>query len=228
MSNTSSLANAKLLIFDLDGTLVDTICDLAESVDYALKQLHLPTHTYEEYKTFVGDGTKILIQRSLPKELCDNNEILNKAHAYFIKYYSKHYADKSKIYDGMLESLTKLKYSGIRLAVLSNKPDAFTNAIIRELFPEGLFDYVLGACDGVPKKPDPTSEIYLIDKLRFRKEDTLHVGDSDIDVVAAHNAGVKCLGCSWGYRSLECLKAAGADGIISSPEELVKLFEKNS
>ncbi len=228
MLNTFSSADIKLLIFDLDGTLVNTISDLAASVDYALTQLNLPTHSIEEYKSFVGDGTLLLIQRSLPESLRDNKELLNKAHAYFISYYSKHYADKSFVYDGILEALVKLKYSGMRLAVLSNKPDAFTKAIISKLFPEGMFDYVLGAREGIPKKPDPTAENELMSTLGFRKEESLHIGDSDVDVITAHNAGIKCLGCTWGFRDYESLKAANADGIITCAEELVKIFAKNS
>lgn len=228
MSITFSSVDIKLCIFDLDGTLVNTISDLAASVDFAMRSLELPCHTHEEYTSYIGDGTRLLIKRSLPDDQKDDSSLLEKAHSIFTKHYSMHFCDTSVVYDGIKEALFDLKSRGIRLAVLSNKPDAFTKAIIGKLFPEGLFDVVMGAKEGVPKKPDPTQEIEIIIAFGLRKDECLHVGDSDVDVITAHNAGIKCFGCTWGFRSYDCLKSANADHIINSPKEITDFFAKNS
>lgn len=228
MLSTFSSANIKLCIFDLDGTLVNTISDLAASVDFAMHSLGLACHTKDEYTSFVGDGTLLLVQRSLPDDLKSDTALLTEAHDIFTKYYAEHFCDTSTVYDGILEALEDLKSRGVKLAVLSNKPDSFTKAIISKLFPNYLFDIVLGARDGIPKKPDPTAENEVISLLGLSKGECLHIGDSDVDVVTAHNAGIKCVGCTWGFRSYECLKSAGADFIIDNPSELLNFFAKNS
>ncbi|MBQ8623684.1 MAG: HAD-IA family hydrolase [Oscillospiraceae bacterium] len=228
MSNTFSSADIKLCIFDLDGTLVNTIGDLAASVDFAMRSLSLPTHSIKEYTSFVGNGTLSLIKRSLPSNLQDNPELLSKAHSIFTKHYSEHFCDTSFVYDGIIEALHYLKSRGVKLAVLSNKPDVFTKAIINKLFGEDLFDVVLGAREGIPKKPNPTAELEVIKRFGFEKSECVHVGDSDVDVITAHNAGIKCLGCAWGFRPYECLKNASADYIITSPQEIENFFAKNS
>lgn len=228
MSNTFSSADIRLCIFDLDGTLVNTIGDLAASVDFALQKLGLPTHTKEEYTTFVGDGTLLLIKRSLPENLQNSSEILSQAHEIFTRHYSNHYADTSFAYQGITDVLFELKSRGVKLAVCSNKPDAFTKSIVIKLFGEGLFDAVVGAREGSPKKPDPTAENHIIESFGFNKDNCIHIGDSDVDVITAHNAGVKCIGCTWGFRSRECLESIGADCIIDSPSEILNFFAKNS
>lgn len=228
MLNTFSSADIKLCIFDLDGTLVNTISDLAASVDFAMRSLELPCHTIEEYTSFVGDGTLLLVQRSLPDSLKDDASLLTKAHDIFTKYYSEHYCDTSAVYDGMIEELYDLKSRGIKLAVLSNKPDQFTKAMISKLFPSDLFDVALGAREGTPKKPDPTAENEVISLFGFSKNECVHIGDSDVDIITAHNAGIKCVGCTWGFRPLDCLKSTGADYIINSPNEISEIFAKNS
>lgn len=228
MSNTSSLADIKLCIFDLDGTLVNTISDLAASVDFAMKKLDLPTHTIEEYTSFVGDGTLLLIKRSLSENLRNDHDVLHQSHAIFTEHYSNHYADTSSAYDGITETLNDLKSGGVKLCVYSNKPDAFTKAIVTKLFGEDLFDVIIGARDGFPKKPDPTVENNIINSFGLEKENCIHIGDSDVDVITAHNAGIKCIGCTWGFRSRECLESASADYIIDHPCEILNFFAKNS
>ncbi len=228
MSNTFSSVDIKLCIFDLDGTLVNTISDLAASVDFAMRSLNLPTHTKEEYTSFVGDGTLLLIKRSLPENLRDNQEVLSRAHDIFTEYYSKHYADTSEAYEGIRDALFNLKGRGVKLCVYSNKPDAFTKAIILKLFGNDLFDAMIGAREGYPKKPDPTVENQIVDSFGFDKTSCIHIGDSDVDIITAHNAGLKCIGCTWGFRSRECLESANADYIIDSPSEITNFFAKNS
>lgn len=227
MLNTFSSENRSCLItFDLDGTLINTISDLGASVSYALNALGLPEHTLEEYTRFVGNGTLMLIKRSLPDDLKENEEIVSKAHELFSGYYADHFADRSQVYNGMTDALSELKSKGFKLAVLTNKPDAFSKKMISLFFPAGMFDVVFGARDGVPKKPDPTAENEIIRLLNADKNRTVHIGDSDVDVLTAKNACVKCIGCSWGFRSKESLVDAGADEIAYSPDELPGLVYK--
>ena len=224
MLNTFSSAK-KLCIFDLDGTLVNTIADLAASVSYALKVMVFPIRTMEEYTAFVGNGTLKLIERSVPPEYRTDHETVRKTHELFSRYYSDHFADISTVYPGMPEALSELKKRGISLAVLTNKPDAFAKPIISKFFPDGLFDIVRGAMENVPKKPDPTAEIAMMRSIGAEPDNTIHFGDSDVDVLTAHNAGIRCVGCSWGFRTEESLVAAGAEFIVKTPMEILKAVE---
>lgn len=218
---SSDKAPKKLAIFDLDGTLINTIGDLGESVSYALKVLGLPVRTMEEYTNFVGNGTMKLIERSLPEIYRNDSEMIVKAHDLFSQYYSEHYADMSCVYDGITKALDELKKRGISLCVLTNKPDGFAKLIISKFFRDDVFDTVIGAREGVPKKPDPAAEKEIIEAIGSCQSHAIHIGDSDVDVLTAHNAGIRCVGCSWGFRTRESLVAAGADYIADKPEELV-------
>lgn len=217
-------SDIKLAIFDLDGTLVNTITDLGSSASYALEKLGFPKRTMEEYTRFVGNGTLKLIQRSVPEEFKDDDAVVARAHSLFKDYYAEHYCDTSRIYDGMLEAVEELKTRGIMLSVLTNKPDEFAIKIMDRLFPQGTFSHVQGAREGVPKKPDPTAELEIMRLFGANPANTIHIGDSDVDVFTAHNAGIKCVGCSWGFRSRESLIEAGADAIADKPTELLKIM----
>lgn len=217
-------SDIRLAIFDLDGTLVNTITDLGSSASYALEKLGFPKRTMEEYTRFVGNGTLKLIQRSVPEEFKDDDAVVAYAHSLFKDYYAEHYCDTSRIYDGMLEAVEELKSRGIMLSVLTNKPDEFAVKIMDRLFPKGTFCHVQGAREGVPKKPDPTAELEIMRLFGADPANTVHIGDSDVDVFTAHNAGIKCIGCSWGFRSRESLIEAGADAIADKPMELPKIM----
>ncbi|MCD7848236.1 MAG: HAD-IA family hydrolase [Oscillospiraceae bacterium] len=215
----------KSIIFDLDGTLVDTAEDLGDSVSAALTELGLPVHTTEEYISYVGNGTLMLVKRSLPENLRDDEELLNKAHELFCDYYSKHYLDKSRVYDGISDVVKALKDSGIKLYVLTNKPYQFASKIIEECFPTGTFELVAGSGQGFPRKPDPSYENHLIELSGTDKSETIHIGDSGTDIETAHNAGIKCIACTWGFRSRESLIVAGGDFIVDKPVEILDVMK---
>lgn len=213
----------KTVIFDLDGTLVDTAEDLGDSVSAALAELGLPIHTTEEYISYVGNGTLMLVKRSLPENLRDDEELLNKAHDLFCNHYAAHYLDKSRVYDGIPEVVKALKDSGLRLYVLTNKPYQFASKIIEACFPKGTFELVTGSGQGFPRKPDPSYENYLIEQSGADKSEAIHIGDSGTDIETAHNAGIPCIACTWGFRSRESLIEAGADFIVDEPGEILKI-----
>lgn len=203
---------------------MNTITDLGNSVSYALKKLGMPERTMEEYTRFVGNGTLKLVQRSVPEEYKDNKEIIERVHCLFKEHYSEHYCDSSGVYFGMLKALEEIKSRGIMLAVLTNKPDEFAVKIMDRLFPSGMFSHVQGAREGIPKKPDPTAELETMRILGTDSAHTVHIGDSDIDVFTAHNAGIRCIGCSWGFRSRESLIIAGADAIADKSADLPQII----
>ena len=217
-------SSLKLVIFDLDGTLINTVADLGDAVNSALLQFGFPPRSYDEIVSFVGNGTLKLIERALPSDK-RTDELVSAVHDAFTKHYSEHYADKSAVYEGIPEALDYLKSRGVKLAVLSNKPDKFTKALIELFFPN-VFDIVLGSGENTPRKPDQTGELRIINSFGLTPEKCLHVGDSDTDIKTAHNAGAKCLGCSWGFRPRATLEAAGTDYIANKPIELIKIFEK--
>lgn len=217
-------SSPKLVIFDLDGTVLDTVADLADAVIFALEKHGFPPRSYAEVMSFVGNGVIKLIERALPDGHKDP-ETVEKVYIDFNARYSSHYADKTVPYSGVPELLECLKTRGIKLAVLSNKPDKFTNELIEGFFP-GVFDVVRGSVDGVPRKPDPTAELNILRGFGVSPDECLHIGDSDTDVLTAHNAGIRCVGCTWGYRPRKTLEECGADYIVESVTELRNFFEK--
>ncbi len=211
----------KLVIFDLDGTLVNSIDDLADAANAALKENGFPERSTDEIRRFVGNGAAELLRRALP-EGAYNAETAAKMRNSFDLAYRKGFAVKTKPYKGIPELLDELKRRGILLAVASNKPDEFTKAIVSHFFGD-MFDAVQGQTDAIPKKPDPTVALEIMRKLNVSKENTAFAGDSDVDIHTAANSGVVSIGCSWGFRPAETLRKAGADHIIDSPQEMAEL-----
>lgn len=223
---SSILSSVKLIIFDLDGTLLDTIADLADAVCEALSENGFPTHSREDVMRFVGNGVLKLCERALPDgEKTPEN--IQKVYASFNRSYAARYADKTRPYDGIAELLGALKQRGYLLAVLSNKPDEFTRRLIEKFYP-GIFDFVRGSREGVPRKPDPAAEFAIMTEAEVSPDECLHIGDSETDVETAKNAGVRIIACSWGYRSKKTLAEAGAGVIAENVEALRKIFLKNS
>ena len=209
----------KVAIFDLDGTLLDTLKDLADACNFALRSYGFPEHQIEEYKYFLGNGAYKLIERALPIGKKDA-ETICKVLGEFKKYYEKHKSDFTKPYDGIEELLIALKKAGIKTAVVSNKPHEFAIEIVERYFAKS-FDIVFGKREGYLAKPDPTTVIETLNYFECKKEEAIYIGDSDVDMFTGKNAGIFSIGVAWGFRGAKELATAGADKIVYTSEELL-------
>ena len=216
------------IIFDLDGTLLNTIDDLGYACNYALEQTGYPTHPIADYPRMVGNGINNLIRRALPETERTEANIL-RVRAHFVPYYNDHNCDYTRPYEGIPELLNSLKAQGHQLAVASNKYQAATEKIVSHFFP-GIFDVILGERDGIPRKPNPQI-VYDIEKilsslsandLSTLSEAVLYLGDSLVDRDPAANAGVPFIACSWGFVSRQALTEAGVTRLIDQPQELLR------
>lgn len=214
----------KLVIFDLDGTLLNTLEDLANSGNHVLRQHGFPIHSMETYRYFIGNGIPMLVRRMLPPELSD--DIYRQCLDEFIAYYEEHKADKTRPYDGISETLTQLQNMGIKVAVATNKIHSAVAPLMKEYFPTILFDSLCGQQSGVKPKPDPQTVFRILKDTGCSAGETLYVGDSAVDMDTAHNAGLRAVGGLWGFRSQEELTAAGATWLIHNPLELLPLVRQ--
>ena len=213
-----------LIIFDLDGTLLNTIDDLAHACNHALMQSGFPMHAIEEYPALVGNGVKNLIRRALP----DNDrteENVERVYTAFIPYYDAHNADYTRPYEGIMDLLQVLKKRGHTLAVASNKYQAATEKIVNQLFPS-IFDVILGEREGIARKPDPQIVYDIFRMTNHTSGAVLYVGDSLVDMETAQNAQLPFIACSWGFVSRQQLLQAGATQIIDHPAELEQFICK--
>lgn len=211
----------QLFVFDLDGTLIDSLEDLAESTNRALAQNGFPRHPTQRYRTFVGDGVGLLVRRALGSAATPENE--EKILAGFNREYAVHYADHTRPYPGIPEALRALAQKGVRCAVLSNKPDNFVKEIVSRMFPDFPFAWVQGKAEGFARKPDPASLLHILQSLAVPKNRVLYIGDSDVDIETGRNAGVETCGVAWGFRGRAELAAAGASHVADAPGELPAL-----
>ena len=216
----------KGMILDLDGTTLDTLNDLYESFNKALKQFDLPAKTKEEIRMGVGSGAKVLIERCTP-EGTDNKTREEMGKAYW-KIYSENYLNTTVPYEGMHEVLRTLQDKGIKLAINSNKGDGVVKNLIAKNFPDIDFVEVMGEREGIVHKPDPQGPLMILDKMGLKNEEVVYVGDSDVDIYTAKNSGFRSIGCLWGFRDEKTLKEAGADLIVSKPEEILKYVEEDN
>ena len=212
------LGRTPLVIFDLDGTLLNTIDDLGYACNHALEACGFPPHAIEEYPRLVGNGVNKLIERALPEGKKDEETVL-RVRAHFVPYYDAHNCDFTRPYEGIPELLEALKTKGCQLAVASNKYQAATEKIVSHFFP-GVFDVVLGEREGIPRKPDPHIVRDIMTRLNVQM--VLYIGDSLVDRDTAANAGVPFVACSWGFVAREKLEEAGCERIIDNPTELYK------
>ena len=210
------------VIFDLDGTLLNTIDDLADAGNWVCRNHGWPTHTVEEYKRYVGSGMALLAVRFSPEEW-HTEEGVQKILDEFLPYYAAHKEDKTAPYPGVPELLEHLRAAGVSIAVLSNKAHALAVPVIEGYFPQ-KFQYIQGGVEGLPLKPDPALLLKLMENMGATQENTLFVGDSDVDIRTAKHAGVTSCGVLWGFRGREELEREGADLLASSAKELETLI----
>ena len=207
----------QLAIFDLDGTILDTLEDLYLAVNHALQTNDLPGRTLDEVRRFVGNGIAKLIERAVPAGSSEN--VIRAVHADFTAFYAVHCADHTKPYDGIETLLHTLRDAGMRTAVVSNKADYAVQSLCTDYFP-GLFDAVAGEREGVRRKPAPDAVNAVLEMLSVPRGQAIYLGDSDVDIETARNASMPCISVDWGFRSREFLSAHGASCILSSPAEV--------
>ncbi|MDE6134629.1 MAG: HAD family hydrolase [Muribaculaceae bacterium] len=213
------------VIFDLDGTLLNTIDDLANATNHALRTLGYPTHGLWVYPNMVGNGVGKLIERALPDDSRDERTV-NAALAAFKEYYNDHCCDATTPYPGIPELLEDLSARGVNLAVASNKYEEAVGRLIAHYFPVANFRAILGSREGVPRKPDPSIVFRALSICPTPKNEVLYVGDSGVDIETARRACVESVGVTWGFRPITELKDAYADHIISTPSQLIDLTLK--
>ena len=207
-------------IFDLDGTLLDTLTDLAASTNYALRTHGMPEHTIDEVRRFVGNGVRKLMERAVPDGT--DNPLFDEAFATFRQYYMEHSLDTTRPYEGVPEMLAALKAKGCQLAVVSNKMMAATQELCRHFFPETI-EVAIGEneAEGIRKKPAPDTVIAALRQLGVGEEGAVYVGDSDVDIDTARNSNLPCINVLWGFRDRDFLLQHGASTLISAPKELL-------
>lgn len=211
----------KLAVFDMDGTILNTIDDLADSLNYVLRESGYPQRSFEEVLSFVGDGLRTLIERGLPEGVTVQtvDSVLGK----FKKYYAVHCSDKTRPYDGIIELLKNLRKGGCLTAVVSNKADDAVSELCEKYF-NGLFDYAVGERSGISRKPSPDSVNEVLSKLGIGRENAVYIGDSDIDIKTAENSGMDAIIVEWGFRERDFLIKNGAKTLVSKAEEIEKII----
>lgn len=213
----------KAIIFDLDGTLVDSLESISSSMNYLLKKHGFPIHTNEKYKMFVGDGIEELVYRALPETVRESEKLSDYIEEYRNNY-GKMWRKSLKPYLGIDTMLKKLSKTEVKLFILSNKTDYFTKLQVNEIFREINFLEISGAREGVAKKPDPVLALKMVANYKIRPEDTIFTGDSPVDIITALRGHMKPVGVSWGFRSIVELRKAGAENILEKPDDIFMLL----
>lgn len=209
--------NYQAAIFDMDGTILDTLEDLMVSTNYALSQYQMPTRNLEEVRLAVGNGLLKLVERVVPAGTAE--ERIHQVHQTLVSYYQTHCAVQTAPYPGILPLLQSLRAQGVLTAVVTNKVDSAAQKLCQTYFP-GLFDAAVGERDGIRKKPAPDSVNEVLRELRLKPEEAVYIGDSEVDLQTAANAGMDCIGVSWGFRGKEFLEVHGAQVIVDEPVDI--------
>jgi len=214
----------KAVLFDLDGTLLDTLDDITDSINETLKRFHIGRMRKDDVRRLVGNGVRKLLEEGLALtggELLSSVDMLNRLQTEYTAIYGKNSAVKTKPYEGISELLDWLKGEGIHTGVLSNKPHIPTMDVLRFYFPRHIFDFAAGQRDGIPRKPDPAGVYEFCKNLGISINEALLVGDSEVDLETGLNAGIDCVGVLWGFRDADTLIKCGAKALIKTPEELI-------
>lgn len=214
----------KLVIFDLDGTLLNTLQDLADCTNYILRKRNYPEHPLDSFRYFVGDGIRKLIERAIPENERFSENIDN-IMADFLSYYHLHHADKTAPYQGIIPVLSELNRKNILIAVASNKAHELMAPIMEHYFPKIRFAAAIGNRKGIPTKPDPAIVKGILQLTNISEIETLYFGDTSVDMKTAAAAGIRKIGVLWGFRDSEELISAGADQLITKPEEITKIID---
>ncbi|MCH5197799.1 MAG: HAD-IA family hydrolase [Oscillospiraceae bacterium] len=209
----------KLIIFDMDGTILNTLPDLSASLNHALKKNGLPERSLSEVRSFVGNGIRKLIERGVPEGT--NKELTDKVYSDFSEHYEQNCANATAPYDGITEVITEIRNRGMKTAVVSNKIDSAVKQLAEEYF-GSLFDMCVGESDKIKKKPAPDEVEAVLRELNIKKEEALFVGDSEVDIETSKNAGLPIISVTWGFKDREFLLSNGAKTLIDKPQELLK------
>ena len=213
----------RALISDLDGTLLDTLEDLADSVNAALARLGLPQHEVDAYRYFVGDGRRAMALRALPEDHRDE-ATLGLLIAHIGEEYDRRCANHTQPYEGITELLDALTARGVRMAILSNKPHSYTEAMVSRLLPNWSFEFVLGESPSIPRKPDPAGALHIAEQMGIKPEECLYIGDSGVDMQTATAAGLYAVGVLWGFRTADELLSNGAKVLVEKPADIIRLL----
>ena len=214
----------KCVLFDLDGTLVDSLADLADSMNRVLTRQGLPPHPVQAYRYFVGNGITKLVQRALPAE-AQRQDIVQDCARKMREEYAMHWADTTRPYPGIAQLLDTLAIRGIQMAILSNKPDELTQEVVRRLLPNWHFAVIAGARETIPRKPDPAGALRIANLLHLDPADFLYLGDTNTDMQTARAARMFAIGALWGFRTAGELKEHGAQALLTMPMELCPLLD---
>jgi len=214
----------KGVIFDLDGTLANSIEDIADSMNQVLEENNFPTHDYATYKTFVGRGIRTLVEKSLPLENRDAKEIENNFDR-MMQVYDENCIVKTCLYPGIKDLLNTLSERGIKISVFSNKANELTQKVVKVLLADWKLEYVLGAGGDIPRKPDPKGAILISEKMGIDPSELMYIGDSGVDMATAQNSGMHAVGVLWGFRDMEELLTNGAQTILEKPMDLMTSFD---
>jgi len=217
--------NFKAVIFDLDGTLLDTLEDIADAANHVLARRGFPTHDTDAYRYFVGEGVNILFARVLPEEK-QNEDVVAQCVKAFREVYGHYWNVRTRPYAGVPEMLDGLTARGLKMAVLSNKPDDFAKKCVAELLSRWRFEVVFGFHNGIPRKPHPEGALQIGELLDTEPEHILYLGDTDVDMKTATAAGMFPVGALWGFRSVEELRNSGAKEVIALPQDILRLLHK--
>ena len=212
----------KACIFDLDGTLTNTLESMTYSVNLTLEEMGLSKITKDQCRLFVGNGARVLMEKSLKAAGDTDASRIEEGMEIYGRIFDQNCTYHVTPYEGIPEMLKALKDKGIHLAVLSNKPDRQTVKVVKAIFGEELFDYAQGQKEGIRRKPEPDGVWYLMEQMHVSKEECLYIGDSEVDASTGRNAGLKTIGVLWGFRDRKTLETAGADDLIDRPDELLQ------
>lgn len=212
----------KACIFDLDGTLTNTLESMTYSVNLTLEEMGLSKITKDQCRLFVGNGARVLIEKSLKAAGDTDASRIEEGMKIYGRIFDRNCTYHVTPYEGIPEMLKALKDKGIQLAVLSNKPDRQTVKVVKAIFGEELFDYAQGQKEGIRRKPEPDGVWYLMEQMHVSKEECLYIGDSEVDAATGRNAGLKTIGVLWGFRDRKTLETAGVDDLIDRPDELLQ------